>query len=218
MSPPFSASPGPSQLLGHHRIGLSSLRYAAISCWLSILHMGVAYMSMLLSQFIPPPPPLFKGLNLFSLPSFQPPVVKTKARLDVIKNKGLGYTSSLFVSRLFVFSFYQYIQAFSFCMMSSGSFKLIFQALSRQPQMCWHRRINTAHLPAETLGTLVWTSPVALPPTLGWQFLSQGYISCLDGITDSTDMSLSKLWEAVKDRTGSLRCCSPRGCKEWNMT
>lgn len=112
-------------------------------------------------------PHLPKGLNLFSLPSFQPPVVKSKARLDVIKNKGPGYTSSLFVSRLFVFSFYQYIQAFSFCMMSSGSCELIFQALSRQPQMCWHRRINTAHLPAETLGTLVWTSPVALPPTLG---------------------------------------------------
>ena len=29
----------------------------------------------------------------------------------------------------------------------------------------------------------------------------------LDGITDSTDMSLNKLWEMVKD--GSLVCCSP---------
>ena len=31
----------------------------------------------------------------------------------------------------------------------------------------------------------------------------------LDGITDSTDMSLSKLRELVLDR--SLACCSPRG-------
>ena len=30
----------------------------------------------------------------------------------------------------------------------------------------------------------------------------------LDGITDSVDMSLSKLWEIVKDRQGSLACCS----------
>ena len=32
----------------------------------------------------------------------------------------------------------------------------------------------------------------------------------LDGITDSMDMSLSKLQELV--------CCSPRGCKESDMT
>ena len=34
----------------------------------------------------------------------------------------------------------------------------------------------------------------------------------LDGITDSVDMSLNKLWEMVKDR--ELVCCSPWGCKE----
>ena len=38
----------------------------------------------------------------------------------------------------------------------------------------------------------------------------------LDGITDSMDMSLSKLQETVKDR--SLACCSPWGRKELDMT
>ena len=40
----------------------------------------------------------------------------------------------------------------------------------------------------------------------------------LDGITDSMDMSLSKLWEMVKDRQGSTVCCSPWGGKEFDMT
>ena len=42
----------------------------------------------------------------------------------------------------------------------------------------------------------------------------------LDGITDSMDVSLSKLWEMVKDReawhAGSP--CSPWGCKESDIT
>ena len=38
-----------------------------------------------------------------------------------------------------------------------------------------------------------------------------------DGITDSTDMSLSKLWE-FGDGQGSLVCCSPWGHKESDMT
>ena len=40
----------------------------------------------------------------------------------------------------------------------------------------------------------------------------------MDGITYSMEMSLSKLWEIVKEGQGSLACCSPWGCKELDMT
>ena len=40
----------------------------------------------------------------------------------------------------------------------------------------------------------------------------------LDGITDSMDMSLSKVQKLVMDREGSLVCCSPWGRRESDMT
>ena len=46
----------------------------------------------------------------------------------------------------------------------------------------------------------------------GWQRMRW-----LDGITDSMDMSLSKLWEIVMPGD-SLACCSPWGCKESDVT
>ena len=39
----------------------------------------------------------------------------------------------------------------------------------------------------------------------------------LDGITNSVDMNLNKLWEMMKDK-GGLACCSPWGRKDLDMT
>ena len=39
----------------------------------------------------------------------------------------------------------------------------------------------------------------------------------LDGITDSMDMNLRKLWEIVRDKE-RLACCIPWSHKEYDMT
>ena len=47
----------------------------------------------------------------------------------------------------------------------------------------------------------------------GWQRMRW-----LNSITDSMDMNLSRLWEIMKDKEGSLAYYSPWGPKESNTT
>ena len=61
--------------------------------------------------------------------------------------------------------------------------------------------------------------PIWKDPDAGkaWRWKEKGTTEneMFDGFTDSTDMSLSKLWEIVK---GSVVCWSPLACRESDMT
>ena len=57
-----------------------------------------------------------------------------------------------------------------------------------------------------------------LGKTEGRRRRGQQRMRWLDGLSDSMDMSLSKLWGDGKGRQGSLACCSPWGLKESDTT
>ena len=59
--------------------------------------------------------------------------------------------------------------------------------------------------------------PLMLGMIEGRRRRGQERMRWLDGITDSMDMSLSKLWEDNEGQ-GSLACCSPWGHKESDTT
>ena len=67
------------------------------------------------------------------------------------------------------------------------------------------RRVNT------------WKKTLMLGKTEDRRSREQQRVRWLDGIIDSTNISLSKLQEIVKDRI-SLACCTPWGRKESDMT
>ena len=69
--------------------------------------------------------------------------------------------------------------------------------------------------PPDAKNWLIWKDPDARKD---WRRRRRGQqrMRWLDGITDSMDMSLSRLQELVMDR--NLACCSPWGRKELNMT
>ena len=70
--------------------------------------------------------------------------------------------------------------------------------------------------PSDGKNRLIWKTPM-LGKIEGWRRRGQKRMRWLDGIINSMDMSLSKIWEVVKDK-GSLACCSPWGRKELDMT
>lgn len=110
----------------------------------------------------------YKILNIFSLPSFQSPVVRTVAQLAVIKKKALGIHILSFLfpgpcSEVFL----------NVHQLSPPIWWVFFlcdpipKALSSQGQTSWYPVMHTADFPAKFPDVLAWTSALVLLLHLG---------------------------------------------------
>ena len=84
---------------------------------------------------------------------------------------------------------------------------------------CSHEIKRCLHLGRKAMTNLdsILKKTLMLEKVEGGRRRGQQRMKWLDGITDSMDMSLSKLWELC-DGQGGLVCCSPWGHKELDMT
>ena len=99
------------------------------------------------------------------------------------------------------------------------AFDVFIECLSLQPSICqidmfWG--VLKPLWPSDAKNWLIGRD-LMLGKTEGRRRRGRQRVRWLDGITDSTGVSLSKLQEMVKDREG-LACCSSRGYKETGLS